>query len=119
VPICARDDPTCDCVGRMRMLLIRAYVLLGMRVVRVQRVRWSRKVYAAMGIDVTRVIQGVSYYNLVSGCFQAVGFTTGEISTIFCYNCFPSGSVRDTHDQLEICIKFILFRYYEVVENLI
>jgi len=33
----------------MRMLLIRAYVLLGMRVVRVQRVRWSRKVYRVCG----------------------------------------------------------------------
>jgi len=81
----------------MRMLLIRAYVLLGMRVVRVQRVRWSRKVYAAMGIDVTRVIQGVSYYSLVSGCFQAVGFMTGEMSTIFCYNCFTSGRIHSRH----------------------
>lgn len=65
------------------MLLIRVCMLLSMCVVRVQRVRRSRKVCAAMRIDVNRAIQGISCYSLVSEYFQNIGFTTEEISIIF------------------------------------
>lgn len=67
-----------------------------------------------MGIDVNRVIQGVSYYSLVSEYFQTIEFiTTGEISTIFFrYNCFTSGWIRLRHAWLAWNMDRILSKYY-------
>lgn len=115
VPICARGDPSWDCVGRMRMFLIRACVLLGMRVVRVQRVRWSRKVYTAMGIDVNQVIHRV--YR-ITALFQNVS-RLSDLPRRKRYLPFffviivsrLAGSVYDTH-RLEIWRESNLSKYY-------
>lgn len=98
---CARGDPSWDYVGRMRMLQIRACVLLSMRVVRVQRDHEfdDRERCAAMRIDVNRVIQSI----VLQPCFRLFWNVFRRLSDLsrwerylsfFCYNCFTSGCLR-------------------------